>query len=115
MSGKFKPGLLVQDNTWDGPLCVVQYMAKGGLEMVAECVGRDVDDQRIVRFLVVSNFRIYIPLLSMTPFLSPVLSFLSPSILMTWLSLLLTPPLVGPPPSNPLAMFANTIFDYMFR
>ena len=27
----------------------------GGLEMVAECVGRDVDGQRLVRFLVVSN------------------------------------------------------------
>ena len=77
--------------------------------MVAECVGRDVDGQRIVQFLVVSNFRIYrrwesgeliqsqYPdalasckysmsgrLFSMTPFLSP-------SILMTWLSLLLTP------------------------
>ena len=53
MSGKFKPGLLVQDNTWDGPLCVVRYVARGGLEMVAECVGRDVDGQRIVWFLVV--------------------------------------------------------------
>jgi hypothetical protein len=27
--------------------------------MVAECVGRDVDGQRIVQFLVVSNFCIY--------------------------------------------------------
>ena len=33
--------------------------SKGGLEMVAECVGRDVDGQRIVCFLVVSNFWIY--------------------------------------------------------
>ena len=24
-------------------------------------------------------------------------------------------PFVGPPPSNPLAIFANTIFDYMCR
>ena len=30
VSGKFKPGLLVQDNTWDGPLCVVRYVARGG-------------------------------------------------------------------------------------
>ena len=30
MSGEFKPGLLVQDNTWDGPLCVVRYVARGG-------------------------------------------------------------------------------------
>jgi hypothetical protein len=59
VSGEFKPGLLVQDNSWDGPLCVIRYVAEGGLEMVAECVGRDVDGQRIVRFLVVSNFRVH--------------------------------------------------------
>ena len=57
VSGEFKPGLLVQDNTWDGLLCVVRYVARGGLEMVAECVGRDVDGQRIVQFLVVLTFR----------------------------------------------------------
>ena len=30
VSGEFKPGLLVQDNTWDGLLCVVRYIARGG-------------------------------------------------------------------------------------
>jgi hypothetical protein len=49
----------VQDNSWDGPLCVIRYVAMGGLEMVAECVGRDLGGSRIVRFLVVSNFRIH--------------------------------------------------------
>ena len=59
VSGKFKPGLLVQDNSWNGPLCVIWYMTMEGLEMVAECVGRDVYGCRIVHFLVVSNFQIH--------------------------------------------------------
>jgi hypothetical protein len=57
--GEFKPGLLVQDNAWDGPLFVLRYVAEGGLEMVAECVGRDFYGSRIVRYLVVSNFRVH--------------------------------------------------------
>ena len=59
VSGEFKPGLLVQDNTWDRPLYVVRFVAREGLEMVAECIGRVVDGQRIVWFLVVLNFQIY--------------------------------------------------------
>jgi hypothetical protein len=59
VSGEFKPGLLVQDNTWDGPLFVLRYVAEGGLEMVAECIGRDFFGRRVVRFLVVSNSRVH--------------------------------------------------------
>ena len=56
VSGEFKPDLLAQGNSWDGPLCGTQYMARGGLEMVTECVGKDVDGLSIVHFPVVSNF-----------------------------------------------------------
>jgi hypothetical protein len=56
VSGEFKPDLLAQGNSWDGPLCGIQYMARGGLEMVTECVGKDVDGLSIVHFPVVSNF-----------------------------------------------------------
>ena len=82
--------------------------------MVAECVGRDVDGQRIVRFLVVLNFQIYCCwesgelIQSQYPdvmasckyvrkaFVNDTLPvpgpiFPVPSILMTWSSLLLTP------------------------
>ena len=57
--GEFKPGLLVQDNAWDGPLFILWYVAEGGLEMVAECVGRDFYGSRIVQYLVVLNFRVH--------------------------------------------------------
>jgi hypothetical protein len=48
VSKEFRPGLLVQDNTWDGPLYVLWYVAEGGLEMVAECIGRDFFGRLIV-------------------------------------------------------------------
>ena len=138
VSGEFKPGLLVQDNTWDGPLCVVRYVARGGLEMVAECVGRDVDGQRIVRFLVVSNFRVHRRwesgelIQSQYPealasckyvrkaFVNDTLPVPGPIFPVPFYpdGLVLPPsysPFVGPPPSNPLAIFANTIFAYMCR
>ena len=99
--------------------------------MVAECVRRDVDGQRIVRFLVVSNFRIYHRWES-----GELIQFQYPDALASCKyvrkafvndtlpvpfypdDLVIPPsysPFVGPPPSNPLAIFANTIFDYMCR
>ena len=104
--------------------------------MVAECIGRDVDGQRIVRFLVVSNFWIYCRwelgelIQSQYPdtmasckyvrkaFVNDTLLVPSPIFPVPFYpDDLVIPPsyslLVGPPPSNPLAMFANMIFDYM--
>lgn len=59
VSGAFCPGMLVQDNSWEGPLFVLRYVTEGGLEMVAECVSRDITGSRIVWYLVVSNLRVH--------------------------------------------------------
>ena len=97
--------------------------------MVAECVGRDVDGQRIVRFLVVLNFWIYRHwesgelIQSQYPDALASCKYVRKAFVNDTLPVpfypddLVIPPsyslLVGPPPSNPLAMFANMIFDYM--
>ena len=106
--------------------------------MVAEYVGRDVDGQRIVQFLVVSNFRIYCRwesgelIQSQYPdtmasckyvrkaFVNNTLPVPGPIFLVPFYpDDLVIPPSysspVRPPLSNPLAMFANTIFHYMCR
>ena len=49
------------DPEWDGPLFVLRYVGAKGTQMVAECVGRDTFGERIIRFLVVSNYRVYRP------------------------------------------------------
>jgi hypothetical protein len=130
----------VQDNSWDGLLCVIQHVARGGLELVAECVGRDVDGQRLVHFLVVSNFRIqhcwesgeliqcqYPDVMDSCKYVRkafvndtlPVPGPIFPAPFYPDDSN--SPPSysssdsfpVTPPPSDLLALFANTIFHYM--
>ena len=49
------------DPEWDGPLFVLHYVGANGTQMVAECVGRDTFGERIIQFLVVSNYRVYHP------------------------------------------------------
>ena len=49
------------DPEWDGPLFVRRYAGAKGTQMVAECVGRDTFGERIIWFLVVSNYRVYRP------------------------------------------------------
>ena len=52
---------LVMDPEWDGPLFVLCYVGANGTQMVAECVGRDTFGERIIQFLVVSNYKVYCP------------------------------------------------------
>ena len=61
MGGQFRVNTLVKDPFWDGPLFVLRYVGANGTEMVAECVGRDTFGRRIIRFLVVSNSRVFHP------------------------------------------------------
>ena len=102
--------------------------------MVAECVGRD--GQRIVWFLVVSNFRIYRRwelgelIQSQYPDAMASCKYVRKAFVNDTLPVpgpifpvpfypddLVIPPSysssVRPPLSNPLAMFANTIFHYV--
>ena len=121
-------GRYVLSNTWQGG---------GGLEMVAECIGRDVDGQRIVWFLV-SNFQIHHRwelgelIQSQYPDAMTSCKYVRKAFVNDTLPVpgpifpvpfypddSIIPPSysspVGPPLSNPLAMFANTIFHYMCR
>ena len=105
--------------------------------MVAECIGRDVDGQRIVWFLVVSNFRIHHHweseelIQSQYPDAMASCKYVRKAFVNNTLPVpgpifpvpfypddLVIPPSysssVGPPLSNPLAMFANMIFHYMY-
>ena len=52
---------LVQDDSWDGPLRILRWVAENCLEMVGECEGRDLVGRRIIRFLVFMHFRICRP------------------------------------------------------
>ena len=61
VGGQFRVNTLVMDPEWDGPLFVLRYVGANSTQMVAECVGRDTFGKRIIRFLVVSNFRVFRP------------------------------------------------------
>jgi len=47
---------LVQDDSWDGPLCILKGVAENCLEMVGECEGRDSVGHQIIHFLVFMHF-----------------------------------------------------------
>src|SRR6202790_5870451 len=46
---------VVQDYLWPGVLVVVGFVAENEREIVAECVGRDEQGNRIIRYLVVEK------------------------------------------------------------
>jgi hypothetical protein len=46
---------VVQDNLWPGVLVVICFVAENEREIVAECVGRDEQGNRIIRYLVVEK------------------------------------------------------------
>ncbi len=61
VDGPITINTLVQDDSWDGPLRILRWVAENSLEMVGECEGRDLEGRRIVRFLVFMHFRIRRP------------------------------------------------------
>ena len=60
-SGPVHVNSLVQGEDWDGPLVVLRWVAVNPLEIVGECEGKDLEGQRIVRFLVFMHFRVRRP------------------------------------------------------
>ena len=52
---------LVQDENWEGPLAVLHWVADNDTDIVTECEGKDMNGQRIVRFLVIPEEHVTCP------------------------------------------------------
>src|SRR6266436_7799209 len=61
VDGPITINTLVQDDSWDGPLRILRWVAENSLEMVGECEGRDLEGHHIVCFLVFMHFQICRP------------------------------------------------------
>lgn len=53
--GKIHLHSVVQDYLWPGVLVIIGFVAENEKEVVAECVGRDIWGNRIIRFLVLEK------------------------------------------------------------
>jgi hypothetical protein len=53
--GRFHLHSVVQDYLWPGVLVVVRFVAENERDIVAECVGRDEQGNRIIRYLVMEK------------------------------------------------------------